>query len=131
MQRLRELLSNSPWIGWIVAAAFLGLSVVIYLRLSGSNDAYSVERMSEMVTIKCIETGDEWEMTRGLMEQQLRRRGGTLTPTDGIMNPNTGRPTGFPFNKSEWERTIERINREKASVTDRRESAPQDADDDG
>lgn len=122
MRKLRDLLQKSPWVGWGLAAVFLLMSVVLYMRLTKDHNAYSTERMSEIVTIKCIETGDEWEMTRGLMEQQLRRRGVQLNPEEGIVNPKTGRPTGFPFNKDEWRKTIERINREKAEAQVLRDS---------
>ncbi|MFG0314347.1 MAG: hypothetical protein ACF8LL_09205 [Phycisphaerales bacterium] len=121
MHKLRTLLKDSPWIGWAVAGGFLLLSVVLYTRLSGGGGgAYSAERMSEMVTIKCVETGEEWEMTRGLMEQQLRRRGTELSPEEGLLNPSTGRPTGFPFDKGEWRETVERINREKQRAIESR-----------
>lgn len=120
MHRLREWLKDSPWLGWAVAAGFLLLSVVIYTRLSADSGPYSTERMSQTVTIKCIETGEEWEMTRGLMEQQLRRRGGELSEDEGLVNPSTGRPTGFPFDKDEWRKTVERINREKAAALEAR-----------
>ncbi len=116
LQRLRQFINGKPWLGWAVAAVMLILSIVLYYRLSGKGDPYSVERLSQTVTIKCIETGDEWTMNRGMMEKTLRYRGAVLNPTEGLPNPKTGRLTGFPFNKSEWEATIARINKEKQEL---------------
>jgi hypothetical protein len=113
MKRVRDFLNDKPWLGWAIAGVFLVVSIALYLSLSGRGDTYSVERMSEKVTLKCIETGDEWTMTRGLMERELRSRTGSLDSSQGIINPKTGRPTGFPFSKSEWEETIKRLNKEK------------------
>src|SRR5678815_2321109 len=103
MNRIREFLNSKPWLGWVLAVAFLGLSIILYYRISGGGETYSVERMSEMVTLKCAETGEEWEMSRGMMERELRSRAGSLDSSQGIINPKTGKPTGFPFRKSEWE----------------------------
>jgi hypothetical protein len=124
MNKLRQFVNSKPWLGWTLAAALLVLSIVLYYRLSGKNDPYSVERMSEMVTIKCVETGDEWTMNRGMMEKTLRERGTVLSPSEGLPNPKTGRLTGFPFNKSEWEATIARINQEKQDVLEKRVRRP-------
>lgn len=122
MKRVRDFLNDKPWLGWVIAGVFLLLSIGLYIRLSGGRATYSVERMSEKVTLKCIETGDEWTMTRGLMERELRSRTGSLDPSQGIINPKTGRPTGFPFSKSEWEETIKRLNKEKDEPGGRDES---------
>src|SRR5688572_8394137 len=116
MKRVRDFLNSKPWLGWVIAGCFIVLSLVLFFRLSGRGATYSVERMSETVTLKCVETGDEWEMTRGLMERQLRSRGSSLDPSQGIINPKTGKPTGFPFSKSEWEETVARLNKEKKEV---------------
>jgi hypothetical protein len=113
MNRIRQFLNSKPWLGWVLAVVFLALSAVLYYRISGKGETYSVEHMSEIVTLKCSETGDEWTMTRGAMELQLRNRTGTIDPSQGIINPKTGRATGFPFRKSEWEETVSRLNREK------------------
>jgi hypothetical protein len=119
MQRLRELLKKHAWVGWVLAIALMGLSAVLYLRLSSSGGEYSVERMSESLTIKCIETGDEWTIRRGIMEKQLRGRGAELNPLEGLPHPTTGKLTGFPKN-TEWEETVTRINKEKAALAERR-----------
>lgn len=126
MEKLRKFVNERPWLGWVVAVAMLGVSLFIYQNLSGANDPYSVDRLSEMVTLKCSETGHEWEMTRGEMELQLRQRQGMAKPTDGIVNPQTGKPTGFPFSKSDWEATITRLNAERQDAIDRRKGPKTD-----
>lgn len=111
---MRELLNSKPWIGWAVAGALLVLAIVLYItRSGGGGDPESPERMQEVVVIKFTDTGDELEMPRGRMEKQLRERGGTLDTDAGITNPKTGKPTGFPFKRNEWEETIKRINKDK------------------
>ncbi|HLO42470.1 MAG TPA: hypothetical protein VK176_15715 [Phycisphaerales bacterium] len=120
MEKVRNFINQNPWLGWVVAGAILVVSIFIYNSLSGRNDPYSVDRLSEMVTLKCSETGYEWEMTRGEMELQLRQRRGMSNPNEGILNPQTGKPTGFPFSKSDWEETIKRLNAERQDAIDRR-----------
>ena len=122
MQKLRTLIERNPWAGWIVAALILAASIFLYRRLSGANDPYSVERLSEVVTIKCAETGDEWSLTRGEVERELRSHAGMLDAKSGLVNPKTGKPTGFLFSKSEWDRTIGRLNDERKQVIERRKS---------
>src|SRR5262245_9438458 len=109
LYRIRQFINSKPWLGWALAGVLLLVAVSMYFGLRKSAGPYSVERMSERVTIKCIETGDEWEMTRGMMERELRGRGASVDPSEGITNPKTGKRTGFPFNKSDWEATVERI----------------------
>ncbi|MDX2130931.1 MAG: hypothetical protein SFY69_02630 [Planctomycetota bacterium] len=114
--KIRDLLDKAPWLGWVFAAVLLAVSVVIYQRGQGGTDPYSPERMRETVTIRFTDTEDEIEMTRGQMDKELRQRGASLNPNEGIINPKTGKPTGFLFNKAEWEQMITRINAEKAAV---------------
>lgn len=116
MNTIRELLAKNPWIGWIFAAMFLGLAVFIYMKRSGSDDPYSPDRMVELVTIKFVDTGDEIQIPRGRLDKELRGRGGSLNPEEGIINPKTGKPTGFPFDKDEWSQWIARINQEKTEA---------------
>jgi len=116
MDTIRKFINSKPWLGWGIAVLFLGVCLFLVYRMNTSRDPYSLERMSEVVTIKCFETGEEWTMNRGMMEKSLRNRGSNLNPGDGIPNPKTGRLTGFPINKTEWESTIARINKEKEQV---------------
>ncbi|MEO0482268.1 MAG: hypothetical protein AAF138_01455 [Planctomycetota bacterium] len=124
MNRLREFLNSNPLIGWSAAALFaVAVVVLLYIRLGG-NSTYSVERMTEMVTIKCTETGEEWIMPRGRMEKELRLRGGAIDASVGLTNPTTGQPTGFPFDAGSWRETVERLNREAEAARAARSGSP-------
>jgi len=116
MNRLREFINKSPWIGWALAGVLLVVAVVIYMRRIGGTDPYRLERMTENVTIKFADTGEEITMPRGRLEKQLRTAGSHLDPSKGLVNPKTGQPSGFIFDKSDWEETITRINAEKAEM---------------
>lgn len=97
--------------GVLIIALLAGFLVLRQLR-SGTN-AYEPERLTELVTIRCSETGEEWEMPRGRMEQLLWDRPAPIDPKIGLVNPKTGKPTGFPV--SEWEATCIRINRDRSA----------------
>lgn len=115
IQKLRQFINGKPWLGWAMASVLLVLAVVMYFSLSGGGGKYAAERMAEQVTIRCSETGDEWTITRGLLEKALRGRGDTVDPNVGIDNPKTGKPTGFPIDSS-WKEMITRINKEKEAI---------------
>lgn len=128
MSNLRQKLNDKPWIGWTVAGAMAVLAGVVYFtRSSGSNVEYSQEYMTEMVTVKFADTGDELELPRGRFERMLRSSGsGTLDPSKGLINPKTNQPTGFLFDKSDWEKTVQRINSERKELgTDAAASKPE------
>lgn len=99
-------------LGVIVCA----LAVVLVLRLTGPENPYTHERLTEEVTLKCRETGFEMTIPRGRMEQMLWDRPAPIDPALGLTNPETGRPTMFP--KSEWEQTVQRINDDRRSVAE-------------
>jgi hypothetical protein len=121
--QIREFVNKRPWLGWAVAGVMFVGSYFVYRQLSGKNDPYNVDRMSETVTLKCVETGDEWEMSRGQMELELRERPGMVQATAGLRNPKTGKYTGFPFSKGEWEETLARLNRERQEIIDKRKAS--------
>lgn len=120
MNRLRELLAKSPWLGWVVAGVILLAAVFIYMRRSGMNDPYDPRRLSQTMSIRYADTGEVVEMRRADVELELRRRAGRLDPGAGLMNPKTGQATGFPYSKSDWDKTIERLNAEKQEAVRRR-----------
>lgn len=118
MASLRRFLQDRPMLGWGIAAALLLVAAaMVYTRLSGESET---EQLTEMVTIRCSETGDEWQVLRGVMEKELYLRSYPLDPTQGLVNPKTGKPTGFPVDA--WKQTVDRINAERASVS--RPTAP-------
>jgi|SRR5678815_5328345 hypothetical protein len=119
MDRLRQMINERPAMGWAVAAVLLILIAFSIFRWRRADDnPYTLDRTTEMVTIKCRETGDEWTMPRGRMEQMLWDRPAPLDPNQGVPNPKTGRPTGFP--KSDWESTIDRISAERREIAAKR-----------
>jgi hypothetical protein len=122
MNRLRKLLADRPVMGWLVAGLLLALLGLSLLRLRRIDDnPYSLDRTTEMVTIRCRETGEEWTMPRGRMEQMLWDRPAPLDPSQGLPHPTTGRLTGFP--KSDWETTIDRIGAERQEIASKRSRA--------
>src|SRR5262245_5375252 len=110
---IRALLRERPMLGWVVAGVFLlAAAVLAYRSFRGvGGDPYALARTTQDIVIKDRETGEEWTMKRGRVEQILWDRGDKLDPNVGIPNPKTGKPTGFP--KSDWEATIERIRKER------------------
>lgn len=112
--KLKALLDRSPRLGWLCAALFLAAGILIFVRMRSGPEAYSFERMTQDVRVRCAETGDEWTVKRGRMEADLLARAGQLNSAEGLTNPKTGKPTGFPVN--EWQETIDRLNREKEAL---------------
>jgi len=107
---IRDTIKAKPWIGWTVAGALLVVAAILAYRSFLNVRPDSLERLSQDVTIRDRETGEEWPMKRAEMELILRRRSGNLDPNVGLPNPKTGKMTGFP--KSEWESTVERLKAE-------------------
>ena len=108
---MRELLKKNPWIGWVVAVISLAVTAFLLYRNTTDNAADSLERRSEIVTIRCTETGNEWQMNRGQFERLLLTYNGMIDPSQGIPSEFAeGRPTGVLVDKDDWEETVERIN---------------------
>ena len=122
LRKLRELLRESPRLGWLFAAMLLIVVVFLVVQTRAKPGQYSYERMAQDIRIRCSETGEEWTMPRGRLEADLLARAGKLDASVGVTNPKTGRPTGFPIN--EWQETIDRLNREKDKLTAGRRGAP-------
>lgn len=120
----RETMNNKPWIGYVLVAALGAGAVLGYMRLSGSGDPNGVEQLTQIVTIRDSETGDEWKMSRGQMELELIQRSAkaTLEARSGLINPKTGKPNGFPVDRS-WDEAITRINAERAAANASRPKA--------
>ncbi|HHN78932.1 MAG TPA: hypothetical protein ENK11_09725 [Phycisphaerales bacterium] len=92
----------------VISVAFAG---VMYIRGMSNNAPDSISRLSEMVTIRCTETGKEWQMNRGQFERLLMTQDGLIDPNKGIPSKFAdGRPTGVLVDKKDWEETVKRIN---------------------
>ncbi len=114
---LREKLNERPMLGWIVAGiALLAAGYFVY-RSTISNDPDSVERRSQQVTIRCMETNQEWTMNRGEFERLLLLKQGLVDPNAGIPSKFAdGRPTGVLVDKADWLEAVERINAQKKAL---------------
>ena len=114
MGSLRSFLQSRPMLGWGLAALLmLFAAVMLYTRLASKSES---EQLTETVTIRCSETGETWPVLRGVMEKELYLRSYPLDPNQGLMNPKTGKPTGFPADA--WKQTVDRINAERGSLSE-------------
>lgn len=108
---MRKLLAERPMLGWAIAAVMmLGAAYLLYRQFM----AGETRELTQMVTIRCIETGETWQMPRGQMESELYTRSFPLDPNEGLVNPKTGKKTGFPVD--DWKLTVERINAEREAL---------------
>ncbi|MGE3106733.1 MAG: hypothetical protein AB7G11_17465 [Phycisphaerales bacterium] len=107
-------MNKHPAVGWGVAGAILLLAVVVYVV---NRPRSETNELAEMVTIRCSETGREWQMTRGAMEKELMLRPYPVNPEQGLINTETGRPTGFPVDA--WNKTVQRINAERSALAEK------------
>ncbi len=110
---IREEINRRPWLGWAVAGVLVVLGVVafIFRTSGGTGDAYDGSRMTQMVTIKYTDTGDTEEVHRGrLIKRMLDENKGKIDPNKGLINPKTQQPTGFFYDKAEWEALVKQLN---------------------
>ncbi len=112
---LRQTLDEKPWIGGVVVALLIAAAVALYIVRRPGGGAESQARLLENITIRCSETGQEWEIPRGKMVSGLRGASANarLDPSIGLVNPTTKKPTGFPVDRDEWTALIERLNKER------------------
>lgn len=116
INKTREFIAKNPWAGWVVAAAIAGLAVGLYFyRSKSGNDIYSPDSMTEMLTIRYTDTDDIEKIPRGRLDKMIRERK-TLDPSEGLINPKTGKPTGILVNEKDWNEMFERIKREKSQA---------------
>ena len=122
MAKLRDTLNSNPWIGWSAAGIFAATAgVLLFMRFFSEGPPDSAQRRAQSVTIRCTETGQEWEMNRGRFEQLLTDLRGQIDPTKGISSPHAeGRLTGVLVDKNDWVSTVERINAAKQVYEGRR-----------
>lgn len=127
MRDFREWVGRNPAIGWVIALLACGVAVYFAAFRRAQGD-YLPEQMTEMVTIKFTDDNETMDIPRGRLIRELMRTGQTLDPSKGITNPRTGQPTGFPFNKSEWESMVRQINTDRDRIAkqhpDLRKPAP-------
>ena len=85
----------------------------VYTTLSYDSPMVAIDAATGK-TLRTYEGTDTTEeMPWGRVMQKLATRPGKLDPLVGINNPTTGKPTGFIFNKAEWDRIVGQINKDK------------------
>ena len=108
---IRETLNEKPIIGRSVAVVAIFIAAYFVFRATNRQEPDSLERRSEMVTIRDTLTGDEWEMNRGQFERLLLLQEGKVDPEAGVPSKfSDGKPVGILVDKNDWEETVERIN---------------------
>lgn len=111
MGSIRNQLAERPMLGWALAAVLLiAAAGYSWMRFSRADET---NQLTQFVTVRCTETGEEWQVLRGVMEKELYLRSGPINPGEGLPNPKTGKRTGFPIDQ--WKETVERINAERAA----------------
>jgi hypothetical protein len=113
LDKIREYMARNPWAGWLVALLVFGVAIGTYFFRTQGDSPYSPESMQEMLTVRFTDTDEVIQIPRGRLDKQLRGMGAVLDPTQGIINPKTGKPTGFLVDQSEWDAMISRINSER------------------
>lgn len=119
---IREFINRQPMLGWAVAVVVALIATMMFLRNLGASET---SELSQDVTVRCRDTGKEWKMRRGVMEKELMMRPYPVNPDEGIINPDTGKPTGFPVD--DWKLTVDRVNSSRAPLAEKqvpKKSAP-------
>ena len=115
MNPFRSFMQKNPMAGWAVAGLLmLVAAVMVFTRLTAKSET---AQLTELVTIRCSETGDTWTMPRGMMEKELYLRSYPVDPNQGLANPKTGKFTGFPVDA--WKETVSRVNGERKDDEER------------
>ncbi len=92
-------------LGWVLAAGLMIFAAGVVYRRANSGE---VHELTQMVTIRCAETGETWQVLRGVMEKELYMRPYPINTSEGLINPKTGKPTGFPID--DWTQTVQSVN---------------------
>ena len=114
--KFREAMAVKPWIGWVVALFILAIAAAVFFMRGRSESVYSPDRMKEILTIRYTDTDEVVEVPRGRLEKMMREGGSSLDPSQGIINPKTGKATGFLVDADDWKEMVARINQEKEAA---------------
>jgi hypothetical protein len=111
---IRDTMQKNPMVGWVLAGSLLLAAGAIFVVRSRPSEQ---QQLTQIVTIRCSETGETWTMPRGALEKQLMMRKYPLDSNDGLPNPKTGKNTGFPIDQ--WKETIDRVNHDLGIVNNK------------
>jgi len=108
---------GSAW-KWVVLVVLLGAGAYLFTRAYSAKGPADPDTLRQDVALKCSETGFEWKLNRGRMEGYLYQMAaeGKLDASTGLENPKTGKRTGFPVDRADWEKTVARILKEGADA---------------
>jgi hypothetical protein len=117
---------GSVW-KWIALAVVVTAAAYLFARPHLTPDPNDPALLMQDVSIKCAETGFEWKLNRGRMESYLYQMAnrGQLDVSTGLENPKTGKRTGFPLDKADWEKTVARVLKETAEAKSQRPAIPE------
>ena len=121
---IRETIQEKPWIGWVTLAALFLVAGYLVIRPFMAQDQTAV--LSENITLRYEDTGDEQQINRGQFESlliQLSARG-ELKLDEGMTNPATGKKTGYPVDREYWEQIVSSILAARAQYEAERGKAP-------
>lgn len=120
MTTTAEAPKRSGWMWGVLVAVVLAGAALWFWR-TARVDPVDNERLAQKVLLKCAESGFEFSLERGRMEDYLYQQSnlGPLSPNKGMPNPKTGKPTCFPEDRADWAATIERVNKERQAANDR------------
>ena len=120
---MRSFIDERPMLGWGVAAIVALVAVLMFVRGMGGGET---AELTQEITIRCRETGKEWKLARGAVEKQLMMRPFPVNPDEGLINPDTGKPTGFPVD--DWKQTVTRINASRETLVKKAQAGAPPAD---
>lgn len=113
MLRFREWLEENPIVGYVlVGFLVLGVLGFAYVRLSKKTEA---EELAQFIIVKDAETGETWQIPLGAIERNLNGRDMPIDLKEGLPNPNTGKPTGFP--EKDWEKIVKRVTDDRMATS--------------
>lgn len=117
---LRQALNERPALGWGVAAivAVLAIAIFMYRNIAGDE----TRELSSEITLRCSETGKEITLPRGAVEKQLMGRDYPVNPDEGLINPDTGKPTMFPVD--DWKSMVMTVNSSRKALAEKGSGGP-------
>ncbi len=117
-----ESRSSSPWMWGVLILVVAAAAFFVVRSFYTSGDPNDPAVLSKDVTLRDAETGFEWKLNRGRMEAYLYEKAanGQLDANLGLENPKTGKRTGFPVDRADWDRTVARILEESKAAAAKR-----------